>query len=215
MANEKSQNVQDVFLNHVRKSKTPVTVFLVNGVKLQGIITWFDNFSVLLRRDGHTQLVYKHAISTVMPGAPIQLRWSREDDMRWDVYNRAAGWHHLQGGVDASGKIVAWRDHFVTVGTTTKGPDGAMVGRPSGSANFSGNEFPARFIPNFWLGQSVNESGIPTGPNRAPGSNVNAFVMQSFLHELAHAAGKDHVEFLVQLLDTPPLPIPQQQGPSA
>src|SRR6201993_2530738 len=73
VANEKSQNVQDVFLNHVRKSKTPVTVFLVNGVKLQGIITWFDNFSVLLRRDGHTQLVYKHAISTGMPGAPIQL----------------------------------------------------------------------------------------------------------------------------------------------
>ncbi len=70
---EKSQNVQDVFLNHVRRAKTPVTVFLVNGVKLQGIITWFDNFSVLLRRDGHTQLVYKHAISTVMPGAPIQL----------------------------------------------------------------------------------------------------------------------------------------------
>jgi len=73
VAAEKSQNVQDVFLNHVRKSKTPVTIFLVNGVKLQGIITWFDNFSVLLRRDGHTQLVYKHAISTVMPGAPISL----------------------------------------------------------------------------------------------------------------------------------------------
>ena len=73
MTNEKNQNVQDVFLNHVRKSKTPVTVFLVNGVKLQGVITWFDNFSVLLRRDGHTQLVYKHAISTVMPGAPIML----------------------------------------------------------------------------------------------------------------------------------------------
>ena len=70
---DKAQNVQDVFLNHVRKGKTPVTVFLVNGVKLQGIITWFDNFSVLLRRDGHTQLVYKHAISTVMPGAPIML----------------------------------------------------------------------------------------------------------------------------------------------
>ncbi|MEK9679338.1 MAG: RNA chaperone Hfq [Rhodospirillaceae bacterium] len=70
---EKSQNVQDVFLNHVRKSKNPVTVFLVNGVKLQGIITWFDNFSMLLRRDGHTQLVYKHAISTVMPSGPIQL----------------------------------------------------------------------------------------------------------------------------------------------
>jgi len=73
VAAKESQNVQDVFLNHVRKNKTAVTVFLVNGVKLQGIITWFDNFSVLLRRDGHTQLVYKHAISTVMPGAPIQL----------------------------------------------------------------------------------------------------------------------------------------------
>ena len=73
MAKDPTQNVQDVFLNHVRRSKTPVTIFLVNGVKLQGIITWFDNFSVLLRRDGHTQLVYKHAISTVMPGAPIAL----------------------------------------------------------------------------------------------------------------------------------------------
>ncbi len=73
MANEKSQNVQDVFLNTVRKAKTPVTVFLVNGVKLQGIITWFDNFSALLRRDGPPQLVSPHALSTVMPGAPIML----------------------------------------------------------------------------------------------------------------------------------------------
>ena len=73
MANEKSQSVQDVFLNSIRKSKMPVTVFLVNGVKLQGIITWFDNFCVLLRREAHSQLVYKHAISTVMPAGPIQL----------------------------------------------------------------------------------------------------------------------------------------------
>ena len=73
MAAERSQNVQDVFLNHIRKNKVPVTVFLVNGVKLQGIITWFDNFSVLLRRDAHSQLVYKHAISTVMPTVPVQL----------------------------------------------------------------------------------------------------------------------------------------------
>ncbi len=73
MSSEKTQNVQDVFLNYIRKNKTPVTIFLVNGVKLQGIITWFDNFSVLLRRDGHTQLIYKHAISTVMPSVPIQL----------------------------------------------------------------------------------------------------------------------------------------------
>lgn len=73
MAADKSQNLQDVFLNHVRKAKIPVTVFLVNGVKLQGAITWFDNYAVLLRRDGQSQLVYKHAISTVMPGAPINL----------------------------------------------------------------------------------------------------------------------------------------------
>ncbi len=70
---DKNQNLQDVFLNSVRKSKTSVTVFLVNGVKLQGMITWFDNFCVLLRRDGHSQLVYKHAISTVMPSGPVQL----------------------------------------------------------------------------------------------------------------------------------------------
>ncbi|MGH6620498.1 MAG: RNA chaperone Hfq [Alphaproteobacteria bacterium] len=73
MSSEKGQNLQDVFLNNVRKAKMPVTIFLVNGVKLQGIITWFDNFCVLLRRDAHSQLVYKHAISTVMPAQPVQL----------------------------------------------------------------------------------------------------------------------------------------------
>ena len=72
MAGDK-QNLQDAFLNHVRKSKVPVTIFLINGVKLQGVITWLDNFCVLLRRDGQSQLVYKHAISTIMPGAPINL----------------------------------------------------------------------------------------------------------------------------------------------
>jgi host factor-I protein len=71
--NDKPVNVQDVFLNHVRKSKAPVTVFLVNGVKLLGVVTWFDSFSLLLRKDGHSQLVYKHAISTVMPQGPIKL----------------------------------------------------------------------------------------------------------------------------------------------
>jgi host factor-I protein len=70
---EKSNNLQDIFLNQLRKTKTPVTMFLVKGVKLQGIITWFDNFSVLLRRDGQSQLIYKHAISTVMPSGPMDL----------------------------------------------------------------------------------------------------------------------------------------------
>ena len=80
MSATKSQNVQDVFLNHIRKNKLPVTVFLVNGVKLQGVISWFDNFCVLLRRDNHSQLVYKHAISTVMPAAPVHLYEPEEDE---------------------------------------------------------------------------------------------------------------------------------------
>jgi host factor-I protein len=73
MAAERTQNLQDAFLNNVRKNKIPLTIFLINGVKLQGIVTWFDNFCVLLRRDGHSQLVYKHAISTVMPNQPVNL----------------------------------------------------------------------------------------------------------------------------------------------
>jgi host factor-I protein len=75
---EKFQNVQDIFLNKIRKEKMSVTVFLVNGVKLQGVVTWFDNFSLLLRRESHIQLVYKHAISTIMPGGPLSLH--DEDD---------------------------------------------------------------------------------------------------------------------------------------
>jgi host factor-I protein len=69
----KGANLQDLFLNNLRREKTPVTMFLVKGVKLQGIVTWFDNFSILLRRDGQSQLVYKHAISTIMPGQPVDL----------------------------------------------------------------------------------------------------------------------------------------------
>ena len=72
MAGDK-QNLQDAFLNHVRKTKVPVTIFLINGVKLQGVITWFDNFCILLRRDGQSQLVYKHAVSTIMPSQPVNL----------------------------------------------------------------------------------------------------------------------------------------------
>lgn len=81
MAADRNQNLQDTFLNYVRKSKTPLTIFLVNGVKLQGVVTWFDNFCVLLRRDGHAQLVYKHAISTIMPGAPISLFEGTDDSI--------------------------------------------------------------------------------------------------------------------------------------
>ncbi len=84
MAGEKKQNLQDTFLNSLRKTKTPLTIFLVNGVKLQGIVTWFDNFCVLLRRDGNSQLVYKHAISTIMPSAPVSLFEPEGEDENGD-----------------------------------------------------------------------------------------------------------------------------------
>ena len=71
---DKTHNVQDVFLNQVRKQHVPVTIFLVNGVKLQGVITWFDNYSMLLKRDGHIQLIYKHAVSTIMPSTPLNMQ---------------------------------------------------------------------------------------------------------------------------------------------
>lgn len=77
---EKFQSVQDVFLNAIRKEKATVTVFLINGVKLQGIITWFDNFCLLLRRESHVQLIYKHAVSTIMPSGPINLNPDRTED---------------------------------------------------------------------------------------------------------------------------------------
>ena len=81
MSQDKRKNLQDTFLNSVRKTKTPLTIFLVNGVKLQGIVTWFDNFCVLLRRDGQSQLVYKHAISTIMPAQPVQLYEPADDEV--------------------------------------------------------------------------------------------------------------------------------------
>ena len=79
MSGDRKQNLQDAFLNAVRKSKLPLTIFLMNGVKLQGVVTWFDNFCVLLRRDGQVQLVYNHAISTIMPSGPVQLFDPEED----------------------------------------------------------------------------------------------------------------------------------------
>jgi host factor-I protein len=93
MAAERAQNLQDTFLNHVRKQKIPLTIFLVNGVKLQGVVTWFDNFCVLLRRDGHSQLVYKHAISTIMPGHPVQLFEPEDTD-------KACSWREGRQFVD-------------------------------------------------------------------------------------------------------------------
>ena len=87
----KTENLQETFLNQLRKDKLSVTVFLINGVKLQGIITWFDNFCVLLRRDSHSQLVYKHAISTIMPAQPVQLFESEEAEEANTVIDESEG----------------------------------------------------------------------------------------------------------------------------
>jgi isoquinoline 1-oxidoreductase beta subunit len=122
--------------------------------------------------------------------APVMLLWTREDDMRHDFY-RVGGFHFLKGGLDAAGKLVAWQDHHVGYG---------VGGKPVIAGAIPASEFPARFAPNVRLGSTLMELGVPVGYWRAPGANAEAFVVQSFIDELAHAAGQDPVAFRLALL---------------
>jgi len=124
----------------------------------------------------------------------VKLQWTREDDMQHDFY-RVGGFHSFKGGVDKEGKLVAFSDHFITF--TTDGQ------KPVSSGDMAAEEFPALLVPNVKYTQTKLPSLIPTGPWRAPRSNSIAWVVQSFLHELSTAAGKDHLQFLLDIMGEP------------
>jgi isoquinoline 1-oxidoreductase beta subunit len=128
--------------------------------------------------------------------APVKLTWLREDDMAHDFF-KVGGFHHFKGGIDAAGKVVAWQDHLVTF------TEGGEKPRPVRGGGQSGTEFPCPLLPNLKVMQSMLPLVVPCGWWRAPGSCSLAWAIQSFLHELADASGRDHVEFLLDLLGEP------------
>lgn len=129
-------------------------------------------------------------------GTPVKLVWTREQDMAHDFF-RPGGFHSLTGGLDAQGKLVAWRNHFITVTQDGKAP--------SSGAGWAGNQFPGLSLPNYQLSQTLLPIKTPTGPWRAPGSCAVAWVIQSFLHEMAVAGGRDHRDFLLEVMGAPRL----------
>jgi isoquinoline 1-oxidoreductase beta subunit len=146
-------------------------------------------------------------------GVPVKLVATREDDLQHDFY-RPAGWHHFTGGLDATGTLIAMKAHFISFGEKVT-QDGQVVERGVRAADIPQLEFPARFLSNFSLGASYMPLGVPTGWLRAPGSNGIAFAFQSYLDELAYAAGKDPMQFRIDLLSMPAIGETQPQMYSA
>ena len=178
-----------------------------------------ENITVHLRRVGggfgrrlNNDYMTEAAWIAKTVGAPVKLLWSREDDFGHDFY-RPAGFQYLKAGLDSGGKVVAWRHHFVTFG------EGSHT---ASSANLSTSVFPAGYVPNYALHMTAMPLWVKTGPLRAPGDNAHAFVVESFVDEVAIAAGKDPLEFRIELLQNPairatfaeaPKPTPGQPRP--
>jgi isoquinoline 1-oxidoreductase beta subunit len=144
-------------------------------------------------RRGASDYAVEAAAISKQAGVPVKLVWNRADDLRHDFY-RPAGFHYFKAGLDEHGRLVAFRDHFVTLGTG---------GEPASSAFAGPDEFPARFVANMEFAASFISTHVPTGPLRAPESNGLAFAFQSFIDELAHAAGRDPLQFRLDLLGEP------------
>ena len=168
------------------------------------------------RRISNDYLVEAAAIAKLVPGTPVKLLWTREDDIQHDVY-RVAGYHNLEAGLDASGKLIAFKNHHIAMGAMQRNQQGQENMNFLRGGNLGGQEFPLRYVPNSSFGVSFITSGVPTGFLRAPGSNAHGFVFQCFLDECAHAAGKDQVQFRLDLLSAPtndPTPLTPQQAAS-
>ncbi|MGQ9427194.1 molybdopterin cofactor-binding domain-containing protein [Gilvimarinus sp. F26214L] len=144
-------------------------------------------------RRGRVDFSSEAALISKRMEAPVKLTWSREDDIQHDFY-RAGGFFAMKGAVDEQGKLAAMETHLIGVGRD---------GEPTSGTRLSAEEFPALCAPNYRAAMSLMESLTPCGPWRAPGSNVTAWAVQSFIAELAHAAGRDHLEFLLEIMGEP------------
>ena len=147
------------------------------------------------------------AMIAKLQGEPVKLLWNRNQDLQHEFY-RPGGFHYFKAGLDAQGQLIAFTDHYIGYENN---------GRASNSSDLSAGEFPAKYVKNLQLATSTMQLGVPTGPMRAPGSNAHAYVFQSFMDEVAHAAGKDPLQYLIDMYAeeraAPPPPAPAGKGP--